>query len=590
MRKRKFLLGFIVICTVLCLVLAGCDTTTDNTDDDESTTSTGDVVTDVEDLDTDYQIVEDDYVEGTSDGSDYITFASSGITGNGVVISGRIATIKKAGSFVVSGTGTNNQIVVDAAGCEVYLILDNLTLTSSDSSAILIKDAEKVTITVKDGTQNTITDSATYASDTDIVPTACVYSCDDITINGKGTLTINGNYNNALQTKNVLKVVDVTLNINSVDDGILAKDCFNMASGSLTIKTTGDGIRSSETDSDTQGVIVVSGGNIVISSKGDGLQACNSVVINGGTFTITSGGGVSGTYSSTTSQKGIKGTGSVSISGGTFTINSADDALHSKGSVSVSGGDLTIKSGDDGIHADSVVTISDGTVNITACYEGVEAENITVNGGDISIVSTDDGFNVAGGNDSSAAGGPGGYSGSTSSSSYLTITGGYIFVNSKGDGLDSNGSIIMSGGTVIVMGPTDSGNGTLDYDGTFKLTGGYLLAVGSSGMLQTPTASSSTQYTLSAVITSSTNLIHIEDSSGNTILTYKPTKSYSAIVFSTPDIEKGETYKIYSGGSTTGTATNGLYPTDATYTQGTLKCSITVSSIVSSYGSSSGVR
>ncbi|WFR63896.1 hypothetical protein P9222_06590 [Paenibacillus amylolyticus] len=143
-------------------------------------------------------------------------------------------------------------------------------------------------------------------------------------------------------------------------------------------------------------------------------------------------------------------------------------------------------------------------------------------------------------------------------------------MNAGGDGLDSNGSITMTGGTVIVNGPTDNGNGPLDYDGTFEMSGGYLVAVGSSGMAQ-GTSDTSTQNAIVMTYTSTQKagtLVHVEDNTGNNILTFAPVKDYQSVVVSSPDLKADGSYVIYSGGTSTGKAVDGLY-TDGTYSGGT---------------------
>jgi hypothetical protein len=148
------------------------------------------------------------------------------------------------------------------------------------------------------------------------------------------------------------------------------------------------------------------------------------------------------------------------------------------------------------MHADMTLTVNDGTLNISQSYEGLESAAIVINGGDIQITASDDGVNVAGGNDSSSTEGRLGQDAFSDSGQYLlTINGGNLVVDAGGDGLDSNGSIVMSGGQVIVNGPTNDGNGPLDYNGTFTISGGFIVAVGSSGMAQT-TSDSSSQYSL----------------------------------------------------------------------------------------------
>jgi len=208
---------------------------------------------------------------------------------------------------------------------------------------------------------------------------------------------------------------------------------------------------------------------------------------------------------------------------------------------------------------------------------------LTINGGNISVVSDDDGINGAGGNDGSS------YGNFTSGDNYLYINGGYIYVNSTGDGIDVNGAIEMTGGTVIVNGPISNSNGALDYDTTIKISGGFLVAAGSSGMLQAP-GTSSTQYSVAVGISESAGtLFNIQTSDGTTsLLTFSPAKTYQAVVFSSPDLTKGSSYDIYYGGSSTGTPENGLY-TDGAYSGGTKYDSFTVSGMVT-FVSSGGNR
>jgi hypothetical protein len=215
---------------------------------------------------------------------------------------------------------------------------------------------------------------------------------------------------------------------------------------------------------------------------------------------------------------------------------------------------------------------------------------VTINDGTIHIVSSDDGINVAGGNDGSSLGGrPGQNSFASSGSYHLYINGGYIAIDAGGDGLDSNGSVTMTQGVVLVNGPTNNGNGALDYMGTFDITGGFLIAVGSSGMAEAPGASS-TQYSILYNFESQQAVgavVHVETQDGQEVLTFAPSKTYQSVVLSSPALENGSTYVLYTGGSATGTATDGLY-TDGTYTAGTQVASLTISSMVTTAGTAGG--
>jgi len=251
----------------------------------------------------------------------------------------------------------------------------------------------------------------------------------------------------------------------------------------------------------------------------------------------------------------------------------ADEAKAIKAdiAVTINSGIININSADDGIKADESITFNDGEINITQSYEGVEAPNITVNGGNISIFSSDDCFNATYGN-----------GGEEDDGSLLSFKGGYAYIScTGGDALDSNGDIAISGGTIIDHGPASNVEVGMDYNGTCNVSGGYLvISAGNSNMLQTPSNSSS-QYSVmlkSYSTLQAGTLIHIEDNSGNYILTFAPERDYSSLIFSSSALSSG-TYKVYTGGTSSGTEENGLY-TGGTYSGGTLKKTFTISGIV----------
>jgi hypothetical protein len=144
----------------------------------------------------------------------------------------------------------------------------------------------------------------------------------------------------------------------------------------------------------------------------------------------------------------------------------------------------------------------------------------------------------------------------------------------------------MTGGTVLINGPTNDGNGPLDYYGSFNVTGGLLVAAGSSGMAEAP-SETSTQYSIMVNFEHAQQagtLFRIEDEDGNDLLTFAPTKQYQSVMLSSPDIQNGSAYIVYVGGSSTGTVTDSLY-SGGTYSSGTEYTTLTVSSMTTIYGS-----
>ena len=308
--------------------------------------------------------------------------------------------------------------------------------------------------------------------------------------------------------------------------------------------------------------------------------------VNTSENTISSASDATTEDTASDSYKGIKATNAINIEGGTFDINSADDAIHSNNSIAIQNGDFVIETGDDGIHADTLLAIGGGTININKSYEGLESAEINIAGGTIYVTASDDAVNASDGSTEVAAGGR---PGEVSGTAQINISGGYLCIDANGDGIDSNGSVTMTGGTVIVNGPTNGGNGALDYDGTFDISGGTLVAVGSAQMAQTPSSTSS-QKTVAMTFTSNqeaNSIVNLQDEAGNTILSFAPSKSYQSVIISSPLLEEGKTYSFSYGGSMSGDAIDGLYEA-GTYTGGTKVTDFTISDSIT-YLSETGV-
>ena len=487
-----------------------------------------------------------------------IDFTNLSVSGSGVTISNNTVTITTGGTFYFTGTTTNGNIVVNASDDdEVIIVLDNCSITSTNTSAINVIEAKNVIVNVPEGAKSTIADSSNYTEFTeDDEPDACIFSKSDLVINGSGKLIVNANYKDGIASKDTLKILNTNIEITSADDAIRGKDCVSIKDSNITIKSEGDGIKSTNTDTE-KGYIAISGGSLNIEAESDGIQAesiiniSNNPIINiktSGQVSTSSGSFNKQTTSQETSSssKGLKAGSEITIEDGTITINSTDDTIHSNGFIKINGGKFELTSGDDGIHADESITINDGEITISKSYEGIESVYIEINGGYISVYSSDDGINAGGGNDSSSLNRPGANSfANTNSNNQIVINGGKVYVNASGDGLDANGSITMNGGDVVVEGPTNDGNGPLDYDASFNITGGTLIAYGSNGMWQN-TSTTSTQYAISyAVSGKAGDKLELKDENGNVILSQTTTKAYAQVIFSSPKVENGKTYTLY---------------------------------------------
>lgn len=356
--------------------------------------------------------------------------ASVSVAGSGCTVDGTTVTITKAGTYVLEGVLRNGCVIVDADKKSVVrLVLNGVTITNDSSAAIFVKKSLKTILSLENGTVSTLTDGKqyVYADESVDEPKAALYSKSELTINGSGTLVVNGNYNDGITCKDSLKLLGGVYQITSADDGIVGKDMVVIENGSYTIHAQGDGIKSSNDTDETLGFILVSDGEFDIAAENDAIQAETKLAILDGSFRIVAGGGSSNAKAhaddyfgfggwmnrgntaastATESRKGLKAGVALQIEGGTFVMDTCDDALHSNGTVRIDSGEYTITSGDDGIHADTALLINNGTVSVVKSYEGLEALSITINGGEISVVASDDGINAAGDIDMGTAGSP----------------------------------------------------------------------------------------------------------------------------------------------------------------------------------------
>ncbi len=459
---------------------------------------------------------------GTYDESEAVKITLSGKTAtcdsSNVHIEDGVVTIKAAGVYVLSGTLTDGTVVVDAGDDDkVQLVFDGVSITAADYAAIYAKNADKVFVTLTEGTENTLTVSGDYVQTDDNNVDAVIFAKCDLTLGG---------------------------------------------SGSLTVKDT----------------------------TGHGIVSKDDLVVTSGTYTIDS------------QDHCLNGKNSVRIADGTFTITCDEDGIHAgnddqqDGYIYIEGGDIDISVGDDAMHAEGLLIITGGDIDISKSYEGIEGYKILVTGGDIDVVANDDGFNAARPDsngqsdgtqstendqrqtdssqrrtngtetnrpelpekgdrpgDSGTPGGPGMGAGMDADyDAYILITGGTININADGDGIDSNGYLGIAGGSVYVLGPSNNGNGALDYGIYATITGGEMVAVGGSGMEQ-GFGDESTQC--SALVNfdewiDAGETITLTDSNGNKLLTYKADKKFDSVLISTSDMKQGETYTLTAGDQT----------------------------------------
>lgn len=242
------------------------------------------------------------------------------------------------------------------------------------------------------------------------------------------------------------------------------------------------------------------------------------------------------------STKGLKSQGELRLYGGTFVLDCYDDAIHSDTWVEIHDGSYEIGTADDAIHSNWDTIITGGDINIVSCFEGIEGQRIVIAGGLIDMYCGDDGINAASANidpdDKTVS---------------LTITGGKIIMdtNSEGDGLDSNGSILITGGDILISSTTDQRDTSLDSQYDSIIYGGSFIATGSSSGTIQNFDEGSTQCSILSVLSSvQSGQVTLKDSSGKVLVDFLPVKEYQAVAISIPELEIGETYTLVAGNHT----------------------------------------
>ncbi len=308
--------------------------------------------------------------------------------------SGEDVTITEEGIYLISGSAKDCTIIVEAEdSAKVQLVLDGVRIENSDAPAIYVISADKVFVTTTEGSSNSLATTGAFAADGETNLDAVIFSKDDLTLNGLGSLSIESSAN-GISSKDDLKVTGGVYSITSVEDGMEAHDSIAIAGGDFTINSSEDAIHSEDDEDDTVGYIYIGGGTFKIDAGDDGIQGTTFIQIDGGSFEIDAVEAIEGTY--------------VQINAGTFAISASDDGINatdksasyaaSQGiAIEITGGEIAISmaQGDtDAIDSNGDLLISGGTVDITAQsafdYDGkgeLTGGTVTVNGQQITQLS-----------------------------------------------------------------------------------------------------------------------------------------------------------------------------------------------------------
>lgn len=522
-------------------------------------------------------------------------------------------------NYVLSGQTTDGSLKI-YSDYKFGLVMNGISIVSTNGPAINIQSGKKVSITLVDSTNNRLVDGSAYSeSDTEDMK-AALFSEGQLIFGGEGILQVIGRYKHGICSDDYVRINSGNITISSaVKDGIHTNDYFEMNGGTLNVTSSGDGIECEEgyivinngyltiTSKDGDGLktsykgddtgispyIEIAGGSVVITVNGEAAKAVKSkgdIAISGGDIDLTTTGDAyyDTDDADTSSAAGIKADGNMAISGTPeITIHSSGNGgkgINIEGTLTFNGGITSVTTTGDqyvydknndtaakAIKSDGNLTINSGTITIRTSKteaEGLESKaTLTINGGTVDIEAYDDCINA---------------------SNHIEITGGTVYcLSATNDGIDSNGTLTISGGTIVSIGSSSPEEGFDCDNNTFKITGGTLIGVG--GATSSPTSSVCTQRSL-VYGGSSFSVFHIESSTGEDIVTFKSPKTFSrtTILFSSPSLAANTSYTVFTGGSISGGTNNyGLY-TGATYTKGSSAGTFTTSSMVSSLGTNNG--
>ncbi len=574
------------LCLAAALLLSGCAAAAPVTESADS-------------VETDFSLPEELFTKRDLE-TDYDPASAVAVTLNGgsavcgdpsVDIQGGSVTLRGAGTYLIRGTLNNGSLTVNAGESDkLHLVLDGASIHCENSAALFIQSAGKVVVTLAEGTENRLSNGGSFEGAADEKIDAAVFSKEDLSFNGSGSLEISSPAGHGVCCKDDLVFAGGEVTVTAAGHGLEANDSVRIQNASLDLTAGKDGIHAENDEDASLGYLYLSNAELTVDAQGDGLSAGAALWIEGGTLHVSSGGGSAEAEPHTSdffggrggfgmreetsaletedsvSAKALKAEGLVYISGGSFTLDAADDAVHANGSILVKGGDFVIDTGDDGFHADESLTISGGVIDIRQCYEGLEALELTVSGGETAIVAQDDGLNAAGGQDQSGFGGPrgndrfggpgrgqpmGGGIGpgdaGADSEAGITVSGGVLNVQASGDGLDSNGSLRIEGGQLTVCGPSQGDTATLDYGTTGAITGGVFLGSGGSSMAQSFSSSEQGVIAVRAGEQSAGTKVQLADSQGKVLLSFTPPLPFSVVILSSPELVPGESYALTIG-------------------------------------------
>ena len=636
---RRLTLRLLCIALCACMALNGCSSTSlpDDTlsSEQEETESSVSSSEDSAYTYSDYEL--DDSFDRQSAASITLSGSTAQSNGSGVSINNATVTISKEGCYLISGELEDGQIIVDAGDSDkVQLVLDNASIHCSTGSAILVRNADKVKVTLAADSENELSDGTEYQTDDDN-PDAALFSKDDLVINGSGSLTVQGNYKHGIAGNDDLVITGGRLTVNSLSHALRGKDSVAILDGTFVLTSQKDGIQASNTEDSTKGWVQIDGGNFTIQSSGDGIQAETNLSIYDGSFTITSGGGAVNGADHTENRGGGFGRpggnrpdsangqtspempsqpaeggqtpsempsqpaeGEQSSSGNEsdyselifdpddFDDTSTDDSdttVSTKGikagnALLIQQGTFVIDSADDAIHSNYSVTIDGGSFQLSSGDDGIHAEAyLNINGGTTTIAESYEGLEAA----------------------QIHISGGTTQVSSSDDGLNATGgsSFELVDGLLVLKDISSSDTeqtfggrgGMFEVEDNCDITisGGTLVALGSSGMAQSmePDDSHATLMVTWDEVQPAGTRLTLCTQQGEILCSLQSTNSFQTAVIGTDSLSAGQEVSLYTGGTVN---SDSQLLTMGTLSDGELLCEVTLSEGVTNISSDGSQR
>ncbi len=546
-----------------CASTSSSDATTEATEEASAARTPGDVdlasLFSNRDLDASY-----DEGEATT-----ITLADEGSTasGGGVEVDGSTVTITKAGTYVVSGSLTDGRLVVDADGEKVQLVLAGASISTSGACALYVRNADKVFLTLADGTTNAISSSGEDETEDDHNLDGAVWSHDDLTINGGGSLSVSSACGHGIVSKDDLTLVSGTVDVTAAVDALQAKGDMAVNDGSWTLSAGDDGMHS---DSD----LVIVGGIVNVTQSYEGLEGATVTIAGGDVDVVASDDGINGSGADDDSSSDEAAESGEAEQGDDPQAPSTDitdsNGQAPQGNMEPPTGEAP--QGQDGAQGNGSSTDGNtppekpsGDAGNNGAPNGSKSTDSDGNSSDSSGSEGQDPGTNADGNDPSAngqapsgdmggqapnGGDMGGGMDENDETAYVYICGGITTISAEGDGIDSNGELLISDGEVYVDGPTGNGDGALDYAGTGSITGGTIVALGSTGMAQSLEAAGEQGVMLVSLSGEAGSTVTLSSADGTTLASHTAAKSYACAVISCAGLSQGSAYTVTNGSQT----------------------------------------